>query len=105
MSIDTVFKPLGPTVLVGVTAVQVVASGTGSNYSSIRVRNTATTTQYFTWGGAAVAALGAPTAGVPSANTIGMAAGATETFDIPPALFFIGNTASAFEMTPGQGAS
>lgn len=104
MSIDTVFKPLGPTVLIGLTAVQVVASGTGSNYSSIRVRNLGTVVQYFTWGGANVASL-TPSAGVPAANTIGMAAGATETFDIPPALFFIANAAAAFEMTPGQGAS
>lgn len=102
MSVDTVFKPLGPTVLVTNTAVQIVQTGTGPGYSSIRVRNLSASAQYFTWGNSAVTSI-TPAAGVPAANTIGMLPTSVETFEIPPTQFFIASSATGFEVTPGQG--
>jgi hypothetical protein len=106
MSIDTVFKPTGPTVLVANTATQVANQNSGGVYS-FRVINLATTVQRFSWGQTAAAATalagGAPVAaGTP--NTITMLGSSVETFEIPIAAFFIASSATGFEFTPGQGA-
>lgn len=104
MSVDTVFKPIGPLTLVGIAAIKVCLND-GSGMSTYRVRNTAGTVQYFTWGvSSTVVFAGIPTAGAPSPNTIGMLAGSIETFEIPAGVYFIGNVGSAFEFTAGQGA-
>jgi hypothetical protein len=104
------FCPKGPTVLVGTSSVQVTTSD-NSNPSSYRVRNLLTTAQYLSWappapGGApvTVAAATAPTAGSPSANTLGMAGSATEVFgNLPAQAWFIANASANFEVTPGEG--
>lgn len=104
MSVDTTFKPLGPTTLIGATAVRLVdAPGNPAGISTVRVK--CLVAGYFTWGSASVASAGAPTAGAPSANTIGMAVvGSVERFEIPAAsVFFIASAPAAFEMTPGIG--
>lgn len=108
MSTTAAFCPQGSTVLVTNAAVQVPGEATGGVAQSYRVRNLASTPQYFTWGATnAVTSVGAPTAGVPSANTIGMLGSSVETFVInaPGAgtLWFIASTATGFEFTPGEG--
>jgi hypothetical protein len=102
MSVDTVFKPLGPTTLVGVTAVQ-VNTNLSAGISSYRIRNLLSTVQYFAWGPSTVGAPAAPTAGVPSPNTIGMLPNSVETFELPINIYFIAGSAAAFEVTPGMG--
>jgi hypothetical protein len=106
VSIDTVYKPTGPTVLVTNVATQVATQNAGGVYM-FRVRNLAAVAQYFSWGrtAAAATALGgaAPTAaGTP--NTIGMIASSVETFEIPCDSFFIASSATGFEFSPGQGS-
>jgi hypothetical protein len=104
MSVDTVFKPLGPSVLVGTTAVQIVTSANPAGVSTFRVRNTQAVVAYFAYGSASVAAPVAPTAGGPAYNTIGMLPGSIETFELPAASYFIAAAVGGFEMVPGQGA-
>ncbi len=106
MSVDTVFKPTGPTVLVTNTAIQVITQNAGGVYM-FRVLNLATAIQRFSWGRTAAAATAlngaAPTAtGTP--NTITMLGGTVETFEIPCDSFFIAGSATGFEFSPGQGS-
>jgi hypothetical protein len=106
MSIDTVFKPTSPTVLVTNTAIQVMTQNAGGVYM-FRVINLSTSIQRFSWGrtAAAATALGGATptaAGAP--NTITMLGGTVETFEIPCDSFFIASSATGFEFTPGQGS-
>lgn len=102
MTIDTVFKPLTPTSLVGVSAVQ-VAPDAQNGGTTFRVR--CLVSAYLSWGfKSTITALGAPAAGVAVANTVGMTAGTVETFEIPTAAWFISNVAAAFEITNGQGS-
>ena len=106
MSIDTTFKPTGPTVLISNVATQVATQNSGGVYS-FRVINLSTAIQRFSWGrtGTIATALGgaAPTAaGTP--NTITMLGGTVETFEIPCDSFFIASSATGFEFTPGQGS-
>jgi hypothetical protein len=106
MSIDTVFKPTGPTVLIAATATQVASQNAGGVYM-FRVVNLATALQRFSWGRTAAAATAlsgaAPTAaGTP--NTISMLGGTVETFEIPCDSFFIASSATGFEFSPGQGS-
>jgi hypothetical protein len=103
VSIDTVFKPAAPLTLVGVTAVQPAPGDAGRGIYTFRVR--CLVTGYFTWGRtAAVVSAGAPAAGVPSPNTIGMTVGGVEVFEIPGDSFFIASSAAAFEILGGSGA-
>jgi len=105
MAVDTVFKPLGPTVLIVASAVQVTPAASGQ--MSYRVRNLTAvgTGQYFTWGPTSSVSSTSPSAGTPAANTIGMVGGGVETFDIPPGMFFIASSVTGFEFTPGIGTT
>jgi hypothetical protein len=47
----------------------------------------------------------APSAGVPSPNTLGMAVGTVEKFTLGPNMYFISSNAAGFEVTPGEGVS
>ena len=105
---NSAFSPFGPTYLVGVSAVQVKSSNnfypTGYrivNLTSSIVRvsyqpqepNDATVTPVVT----------APSAGVPSANTLAIPANGVAVFSgIPPNAWFIASAASV-EITPGEG--
>lgn len=105
---NSAFSPFGPTYLVGVSAVQVKSSNnfypTGYrivNLTSSLVRvsyqpqepNDATVTPVVT----------APSAGVPSANTLAIPANGVAVFSgIPPNAWFIASAASV-EITPGEG--
>lgn len=103
MSIDTTFKPIGQTVLVGVAAVAAVDKGAQAGVTTFRIRNTNVAANYITWGPtAAVTAAGAPVAGTPSVNTIGVPIGGVVYLEVPAASFFIATLAS-FEVTPGTG--
>lgn len=99
---DLPFSPSGPTVLVDNSARQ-IAAGNNLNVQVYRVRNLSSSVQYFTHGAAnTVTSIGAPTAGVPSTNTIGMLPNSVETFGgILP--FAIASTSTGFEFTPGAG--
>jgi hypothetical protein len=105
MSVDTTFKPLSSTFLIGVTATQVINSGAvtaGAN--TMRIQNILTTRQYLTWGpSSTVTAAGAPAAGAPVPNTIGLAGGESIYLEIPPTSYLIANIAAAFEVTAGTG--
>lgn len=106
MSVDTVFKPLGPTSLVVATAVQLPSPlQSGSGAYMFRVRNLSTSAQYFTYGqNAAITSL-TPAAGAPAPNTIGMIPTSVETFELSGNdLFVIASSATGFEFTPGIGS-
>jgi hypothetical protein len=106
MSIDTVFKPTGPTALVVNTASQVANQNAGGVYM-FRVINLSTSIQRFSWGrtaAAATALAGAAPAVTGTPNTITMLGGTVETFEIPCDSFFIASTVTGFEFTPGQGS-
>lgn len=106
MSIDTTFKPIGATALVGVTAVQVCDKGAYLGVITFRVRCVNAAAQYLTWGSqSGVASAGAPTAGSPVQNTIGMAPGAVAYLDVPAASYFISGSAASFEVTGGTGGT
>lgn len=105
------FVPFGPTVLVGTSEVQVSSGGRNTGPTSYRVRNLLSTPQYVSWapaaplGGAAPSiTVTVPSAGVPSSNTLGLAAFGVEVFGgLPSNAYFKANAAACFEITPGEG--
>ena len=103
---DGAFTPKGPTVLVGVNAVLAPTSD-GTAATSYRVRNILSTAQYLAWYPKTVMppafTVTAPTAATPSTNTMGFAAGSTETVVFPANCWFKADAISAFEVTPGEG--
>lgn len=104
MSNATAFSQQGSTYLVVGTAISISTTNAGCiNY---RIRNLSTTTQYFTWaaaGATAPTSVGAPSAGTPSANTMGMVGNSVETFTLPCNVQMIASSATGFEVTPGDG--
>lgn len=97
---DQPFCPTGPTTVVATAAVNVVNNTYGGN--SFRVVNTAATAQYLTWGSSNSVVSAVPVAGTPAQNTLRLLPGSVEVFgNIGP--WFIGNAASAFEITQGTG--
>jgi hypothetical protein len=113
MSIDTTFKPLGPSIGVTTTPVQ-VSTTDGCGKTAVRVINTFTALQAFCWAptAAQAAALAATlpatgvglAAGVTSPNTVFMLPGSVEVFEIASNMFFCGNGSAAFMFLPGIGA-
>ena len=103
---DGAFMPKGPTVLVGVNAVQ-APNTDGTSPTSCRVRNILSTAQYLTWAprtnSVPTITATAPSASTPAVNTMGFAAGSTETVIFPPNCWFKADAAAAFEVTPGEG--
>lgn len=108
MSIDTAFQPKGSTVLLGVSAAQIITPGTGPlGMVSFRCCNTAATVNRLGWGDtAAKASAAAPTGTTPAtaANSINIAIGGTVTLELPSSIFLIASAAS-IEVTPGQGSA
>lgn len=111
MAYNSPFTPLGPTVLVGTSSVQ-VTSNRNIGPTSYRIRNlSSSAAQYIRWAAplpsdtaVTVPAATAPTAGTPQPQTLGLAPGAVETFGgLPPNAWFIANAVGAFEVTPGEG--
>jgi hypothetical protein len=110
MSVDTVFQPKGPTVLVtNASAIQAVGSGFThlTGMVTFRVVNLAAATQRLGWGPTAAntASTGPAGAGVTNAvNSVVLESNGVEWFEFPATAFFIASSATGFEMTPGQGA-
>ena len=110
MAYDSAFSPFGDTYLVGSSAVQVISKN-NENPTSYRIRNLKTTDQYFSWaapvpGGATITPVTpvAPSSGVPSVNTLGMAGTTTIVISgIPANAWFLSNVAAGFEITAGEG--
>jgi len=109
MAYDSPFSPFGATYLVGTTSVQVQSSN-GNQPTSYRVRNLLSTVQYFSWlppqpnDAVQNVTVTVPTAGNPSANTIGMLPFSVEVFGgLPANAWFEANAAGAFEITAGEG--
>jgi hypothetical protein len=105
---DGPFHPTGPTVLVGTTAV-LVATSDGGMPTSYRVNNILSTRQYLSWvpqattsAPPAITVL-APSANIPSANTMGFAGLSVETVVLPPNCWVKADALAAFEITAGEG--
>ena len=110
MAYNSAFSPWGATYLVGTSSVQVKT--TNNNYNtSYRIKNLANTNTYVAWSpqepndaSVTVSAATAPSAGVPSYNTIGLLPYSVEVFSgIPPNAWFIASAAGALEITAGEG--
>jgi len=106
LSVDTVFQPKLPTILVVAAGVQVVPQGTGQGTTmSFRVFNLSATAQRFGYGNTAARALAnavAPTA-APGVQSITMLPNSVETFEFSTSTFFAADNATGFEFSPGQG--
>lgn len=111
MSVDSVFQPKGPTVLVGTAAIQVIPPGTGpGGMVSFRIANNVLAVPAATrlgWGDtSAKTSSAAPTGtGANSANSINIAAGAVVTVEFPAYIWLIAAAAASLEVTPGQGSA
>lgn len=104
MSIDTTFQPKTLTYLITTAALQIPEAGQ-VGATTFRVRLIVAGPAYLSWGSSSsVTAKGAPAAGTPVANTLGMSGlGTVMYIEVPPNSFFISNVATAFEITGGQG--
>jgi hypothetical protein len=99
MSLETTFKPMQPTVAVTTVAVQAVAPSVGNaGVASFRTYNAAATAQIIGYGTSAANAIAA----IPG-NAVTVGPGLSIYLDLPAATWFIGNTGSTFQVTPGQG--
>lgn len=115
MSVDTTFKPTGPTILVGVTPVQIQVGGNqGSIGDAVYVRclAAAASSAYFFYGPSAASLASLPTvpptgatAALSASNALGMFGQTVKVFAIPSNSFVVASAAAAFEMTPGQGGN
>ncbi len=105
MSVDTTFKPMGNTTLVGVAATQLSGGSDSPPAGANTVRVRCLVTGYLAWGPKGTVTVTAPAAGVAQPNTIGMTANAVEHFEIPSTSFFISSNAAGFEVTPGTGGA
>ncbi len=107
MSVDTTFSPRGPTVLIAVTGAQAVnaAGNNQAGITSFRIHNNAAAKQVIGWGTTAASAAAAAVAAAAGAPqwSITMEIGAVIYLELPYNIFFCGNTASTFEVTPGTG--
>lgn len=101
MSVDTTFKPISPTYLVGVTALQ-PGDAKQMGVTSWRIANTNAAANHVSWGATGSVAAVAPIAGTPSANTILIPIGGVSYIEAPAGSFFIAALASV-EITGGQG--
>lgn len=105
---NSAFSPFGPTYLVGTSAVQVKTS-TNFYPTGYRIVNLTSSLIRVSWqpqepfDGTSTPVVTAPSAGVPSANTLAIPANGVGVFaGIPPNAWFIASAASV-EITPGEG--
>ena len=105
---NSAFTPFGSTSLVGVTAVQVKSSN-NMYPTGYRIVNLTSSLVRISWqpqepfDGTSTPVVTAPSAGVPSANTLSIPANGVAVFaGIPPNAWFIASAASV-EITPGEG--
>lgn len=113
MSVDVVFKPLAPTTLVGVAAIQASPqAGTlqQAGVITFRIRNITVAAVTFGWGTTAANTVSTPaTAAAPQnvitlggSATVGVG-GVTVYLELPYNTFFISSAAASVEVTPGNG--
>lgn len=110
MSVDTTFKPLTPTALLGTAAAQIAAdSSCAAGMTTFRVSSLLVARGYIAWGpkaaGLAAVAPTGTSATTVSVNTIGVPAGGTVYIEAPASSFFIASAAAAFEVTGGSGGN
>jgi len=105
---NSAFTPFGSTYLVGTSAVQVTTSN-NMYPTGYRIVNLTSSLVRISWqpqepfDGTSTPVVTAPTAGVPSANTLSIPANGVAVFaGIPPNAWFIASAASV-EITPGEG--
>ena len=105
---NSAFSPFGPTYLVGTSAVQ-VKSNNNMYPTGYRFVNLTSSLVRISWqpqepnDAAVTPVVTAPSAGVPSANTLAIPANGVAVFaGIPPNAWFIASAASV-EITPGEG--
>jgi hypothetical protein len=107
---NSAFSPFGPTYLVGTSAVQVKSS---NNFypTGYRIVNLTSSLVRVSWqpqepfDATSTPVVTAPSAGVPSFNTLAIPANGVGVFaGIPPNAWFIASAASV-EITPGEGIS
>lgn len=105
---DSAFTPQGKTFTVSGAPVQVVTSNAQGS-SNYRIRNLATSAQYFSWaprlqsGATPNIDTTPPVAGAPATNTIGMVGSSVEVFSLTPNAWFSSGSGATFEVTPGEG--
>ena len=107
---NSAFSPFGPTYLVGVSAVQ-VKSANNVDPTGYRIVNLTSSIIRVSWqpqepnDATVTPEVTAPSAGVPSFNTLAIPANGVGVFSgIPPNAWFIASAASV-EITPGEGIS
>jgi hypothetical protein len=105
MSIDTTFKPIGPTVSIGQTPSQAVP--TPSNFSAgittFRIFNTSTTFyQYLAFGNTSALAAAAFTT-APNGYVITIPLNTVCYLELPYNTWFVTGSGSVLIITPGQG--
>ena len=114
MSVDTTFRPTGPTIQVGTAPVQIQVGGNqGSIGDAVYVRclAAAASSAYFAYGPSAASLSVAPiaptgaTAATSTPNALGMFGQTVKIFQIPSNSFVVASAAAAFEMTPGVGGN
>ena len=108
MAYDSAFSPFGPTYQVGTSAIQVKASN-NTYPTSYRIMNITSGIVRFAWApqepsDATVTPVATTptTAGIPYVMSI-PANGVAVFSGIPPNAWFISNTATSLEITPGEG--
>lgn len=106
MSIDTTFKPIGNTVVVGPTggAVAPVDQGAYLGVTTFRVK--VVVAGYLSWGPSNIPAPVAPVLGTPQPHTMGFATvGAVAYLEVPANSFFRTDGTASFEITSGCGGT
>lgn len=104
MSIDTTFKPIGKTVVVGITGGAVQPNDQGAYLGVVTFRIRCTTTGYLGWGTVGLAAPTAPVIGTPQQNVMGFTAGTNPTYiEVPANSYFRSDGTGVFEITGGAG--
>lgn len=96
----------GYTIVVGSTAATQVASPTNTGIvpPSYRVRNTASTQSYLTWGvSSTITAAAVTSSATTGINTLGMVGNSVEVFKLPQGAWYIASSTGSFEITAGEG--
>lgn len=108
MSVDTTFKPLGPSQVLPATGVQLQFAGTFGGALSVLLVNIGAAVAYVSWGGTAAQAASAlpaaPTAGTQFTNSVAVPINGSRVIEVMPGLFFAATAASIFA-TIGAGGN
>ena len=110
MAYNSAFAPFGPTYLVGSLAAVQVKSSNNVYPSGYRIVNITSSAIRVSWqpqepnDATSTPVVTAPALTVPSANTLYIPANGVQVFSgIPPNAWFVTDTATSVEITPGEG--